>query len=117
MEGKDDKGRFLPGHKFAKGRPKGARNKLDSAFVKALYKDFKEHGAEVIAELRANDPKTYVNVIPKILPKQIQASVDHDHSHKHYVISAEPEPLGADEWERMNLPSSGDLNQGRKLHS
>lgn len=61
-------GRFAPG---APGRPKGSRNKLGEAFVKALADDFEEYGIATIATVRQDDPATYLKVIAGLLPKEI----------------------------------------------
>ena len=53
------------------GRPKGARNKLAEAFVKALHKDFEEHGEQAIERARDEKPDQYLKVIASLLPKEI----------------------------------------------
>jgi hypothetical protein len=58
------------------GRPKGSRNKLGEAFLEALYSDFQQHGAAVIARVRAEKPDQYLKVIASILPKDINLNVD-----------------------------------------
>ena len=54
------------------GRPKGSRNKLGESFVSALQADFQEHGAQVIATVRAERPADYLKVVASLLPKQIE---------------------------------------------
>jgi hypothetical protein len=50
---RDEKtGRFLVGNNGAAGRPKGARNKLAEAFIDDIYQDWKQHGIQVIREVR-----------------------------------------------------------------
>lgn len=58
------------------GRTKGSRHKLDECFVTALYKDFKEGGTDAIVKCRTDRPDVYLNVIAKILPKQIDVKGD-----------------------------------------
>ena len=53
------------------GRPKGSRNKLGELFVQALQSDFQEHGVDVIAKVREEDPSTYLKVIAQIVPKEL----------------------------------------------
>ena len=68
---------FGPGNNAnPNGRPKGARNKLADAFVSALYADFKEGGIEAIKACRTEKPDVYLNVIAKVLPKQIDVTAD-----------------------------------------
>jgi len=54
------------------GRPKGSRNKLGEAFLKALHEDFTKHGAEAIVAVRETKPDAYMKVIASILPKEIE---------------------------------------------
>lgn len=58
------------------GRPKGARHKLDDLFVRALYDDFKLGGKEAIVKCREEKPDVYLNVIAKIVPKQVDVTAD-----------------------------------------
>lgn len=54
------------------GRPKGSRNKLEELFVSALCEDFKDNGADAIRRCRADKPDVYLNVIAKVVPKQVE---------------------------------------------
>ena len=64
---------FKPGHSGnLKGRPKGARSKLDTLFVECLYRDFKDHGSDAIRRCRDEKPDVYLNVIAKVVPKQVE---------------------------------------------
>ena len=54
------------------GRPKGARTKLDNLFVECLYRDFKDHGAAAVSRCREEKPDVYLNVIAKVVPKQVE---------------------------------------------
>lgn len=68
------KGRFTGGRQFQPGnpgRPKGTRVKLGETFFQALCEDFQEHGVAAIVRVREEDPSTYVNVIAKLMPKEI----------------------------------------------
>jgi len=69
---KDEKGRFLPGNSGFGGRPKGSRNKLGEAFLKALADDFEKNGADAIEQTRITKPEVYVKVVASLLPKQIE---------------------------------------------
>ena len=71
---RDEKGLYLPGCAPGPGRPKGSRSKLSEAFLKAFADDFGEHGVDVIEQLRAEQPHTYVNAIGKLMPKLMELS-------------------------------------------
>lgn len=58
------------------GRPKGSRHKLDGLFIDALYKDFKEGGADAIVRCRKEKPDVYLKVIAHVLPKDINVKAD-----------------------------------------
>lgn len=58
------------------GRPKGARHKLTTDFVEALYEDFKTHGREAISEVRADDPGKYLDIVAKLVPKDVDVNVN-----------------------------------------
>ena len=58
------------------GRPKGARNKLGEAFVKALQEDFDENGVAAIQTVRAEKPDQYLKVIASLLPKEHRVSFE-----------------------------------------
>lgn len=57
-----------------KGRPKGARHKLSSAFLQTLSDDFEVNGVEVITRLRTEQPAQYVQTIGKLMPKLMELS-------------------------------------------
>lgn len=54
------------------GRPKGARNKLSDAFLRALADDFDANGKEVIETVRAERPYDYLKVCASVLPKRME---------------------------------------------
>jgi len=54
-----------------KGRPKGSRNALGEAFVKAMHDDFKKNGQDAIHTVRTERPHDYLKVIATIIPKEI----------------------------------------------
>lgn len=57
------------------GRPKGSRNKLEEAFVASLCEAFEEGGAQAIKTVMTKDPVAFLNVIAKVLPKQVETSI------------------------------------------
>lgn len=67
--------KFKPGNPGGPGRPAGSRNKLAEDFLAALHADFQEHGAETIAQVRAEKPDQYLKVIASILPKELNVRV------------------------------------------
>ena len=58
------------------GRPKGSRNKLGEAFVSDLYRDWQEHGLQVLEDARKAKPADYLKVVASILPKDIKVSLE-----------------------------------------
>jgi hypothetical protein len=65
---------FKPGNPGGPGRPKGSRDKLSFAFIKALSDDFEANGVEVVAKIREDKPEVYMNVIGKLMPKLMELS-------------------------------------------
>lgn len=65
---------YKPGGPGGPGRPKGSRNKLSEAFLKALADDFEDNGVSTIAKLRKSSPAQYCNVIAKLMPKLMELS-------------------------------------------
>jgi hypothetical protein len=57
-----------------KGRPRGSRGKLASAFVDDLYRAWLDHGAEVIERVRVEDPATFLKTVAQILPKEFEVT-------------------------------------------
>jgi len=81
-EATGEKQRKLPEHLFKpgqsgnpQGRPKGARNKLTEDFVKALADDFGQHGRAAITTVREEDPGKYLDIVAKLVPKDIDVNV------------------------------------------
>lgn len=64
--------RFQPGQS---GNPLGSRAKcrfkLSEAFVRELWRDFEEHGAKAIAEVREKRPQDYLKIVASLVPKQL----------------------------------------------
>jgi len=59
------------------GRPKGARNRLGTAFLEALEADFSEHGVEAIEKVRETKPEVYIKIVADLLPNEANLDVDH----------------------------------------
>jgi len=63
--------RFAPG---SNGRPKGSRDRLSAAFLKAMSDDFDTNGVAVVERVRTEDPATYLRVVASLLPKEVEIS-------------------------------------------
>jgi hypothetical protein len=65
---------WLVQYRFQQGNPgrkKGARNRLAEEFISDLEDDWKEHGIQVIQEVRETRPQDYLKVIAMLMPKDI----------------------------------------------
>ena len=49
---------------------------FDTAFVDALSKDFAQYGAAALAQLRADDPVSYMKLCATVLPKAVAGAID-----------------------------------------
>lgn len=58
------------------GKPKGARHALTNDFVKALADDFSKHGRAAITTVREEDPGKYLDIVAKLVPKDIDVNVN-----------------------------------------
>ena len=65
---------FKPGHPGGPGRPKGSRNKLSEAFIKALSDDFEKEGMATVEKVRIEKPEAYLNTIGRLMPKLMELS-------------------------------------------
>ena len=63
-------GTFLPG--ASPGRPRGARNRLQSGFLHALAEDFEKHGADAIKICRIEEPARYVQIVASLMPRELE---------------------------------------------
>jgi hypothetical protein len=53
------------------GKPQGSRNKLNEDFLRDLHADWKEHGKQVLADTREQNPAAYLKVAASLLPKEM----------------------------------------------
>jgi len=58
------------------GRPRGSRSKLSEGFLEALNADFEQHGAGVIAKVRAEKPDIYLKVVANLTPARLEAMLE-----------------------------------------
>ena len=82
------------------GRPLGARHKISEVFLKDLLDDYAEHGAAAIVKLRENHPGRYIELIAKLLPKQVNVDARYTLLDLLAGIDADDEP-SEDEVESM----------------
>jgi hypothetical protein len=54
------------------GKPKGARNKVTTAFLETLADDFQRGGAKAIERTREEDPAAYVRALVSLCQKDIK---------------------------------------------
>ena len=74
---RDSRGRWLKGVPVpGAGRPVGTRSKFSEAFVTDFMADWKEHGPAVLAQVRMNDPSTYIRVAAVLVPKEMRLEVE-----------------------------------------
>ena len=63
---------FQPGQSGnPNGRRPGCRNKFNEAFITDFYKDWAQHGAEVIEAVRTLHPQIYLRVAASIVPRDV----------------------------------------------
>jgi hypothetical protein len=58
------------------GKPLGSRHKLSEKFILALHDDFVQHGATVIERVRAEQPAAYLQVIGRLVPRELHLKND-----------------------------------------
>lgn len=76
----ENKGRFVPGKSGNPGgKPVGARNTLNTAFLKDLTKVWKERGLGCLERLANEDPAALVRACVALVPKEIAAEIKHRH--------------------------------------
>jgi len=68
---RDSHGRFQTGNKGGPGRPLGSRNKLSEDFIAAIYDDWTNHGAGVLARVRKTNPTGYLRIIAALCPVRL----------------------------------------------
>jgi hypothetical protein len=64
-----ENGTFTPGH--SPGRPRGAKNRLQTTFLHALASDFEQHGMDAIRIYRIEEPSRYVAIVASLMPKDL----------------------------------------------
>jgi hypothetical protein len=94
--------KFEKGHAGGPGRPKGARNKLQEAFWKDFAATWEAHGQSALEKVAQDDPSTFVRVAASVMPKEIEATVEHR------SVMRMPEPAATtEEWmEKYGRPTA-----------
>lgn len=53
---------------------------LAHAVTGAFLKDFRKHGLETVERVRETDPARYLEIVTKLVPKQVDLSIEHSFS-------------------------------------
>lgn len=53
------------------GRPKGVKNRLTETLLATIEADFAEHGPDVLAKLREDDPAAYLRIVASLVPRDL----------------------------------------------
>jgi len=71
------------------GRPKGSRQALAESFILSLQDAWKEKKTEIIQEVIATNPVKFMEMISKLVPRQVHAEVviDGEITHNHVHVS------------------------------
>jgi len=65
--------RFKPGHiQRGGGRRKGSRDRIATALLEEIAKDFEAHGADAVKIARVERPVEYLRVVASLLPKEFE---------------------------------------------
>jgi hypothetical protein len=72
LEARNKTSLFEKGRAKTGGRRKGARDRIGTAFLEELAKDFEEHGAGVIKIARIEKPVEYLKLVASTLPKEFE---------------------------------------------
>jgi hypothetical protein len=76
---KSNPGKLMPGWQPGQsgnpaGRAIGARSKLTEKFLTALHDSFEKYGAEVIDQVRAEQPAVYLKIIAAVIPRELRVA-------------------------------------------
>lgn len=63
---------FKPGQPKVGGRRKGSRDRIATALLEAIAKDFEEFGNEAVIIARKERPVEYLRVVASLLPKEFE---------------------------------------------
>lgn len=68
------------------GRPKGSRNRLSEDYVDDLYEDWKDYGKSTIARVREKNPEIYLQVVSRLVPKDVKIEVPQLERIAHVIV-------------------------------
>lgn len=54
------------------GKPVGAKNRLQSDFLREMADDFAAYGREAIVSMRTEKPAEYIRAIASLMPKELE---------------------------------------------
>src|SRR5215831_3580340 len=63
---------FKPGRPKTGGRRKGARDRIATALLEEIAKDFEQYGAEAVKICRVEKPVEYLKVVASLLPREFE---------------------------------------------
>src|SRR5262245_53539828 len=63
---------FQPGQPKTGGRRKGSRDRISTALLEAIARDFEEHGEEAVKIARVERPVEYLRIVAGLLPKEFE---------------------------------------------
>ena len=77
MTARGENGQFLPGVSGnPNGRPRGTPNATTASVKQALLNAFHEAGGEkFLVDLAKSDPKTFVMLLAKLVPRELEARI------------------------------------------
>jgi hypothetical protein len=63
---------FKAGQPTRGGRRKGSRDRISTALLEAIAKDFEAHGDEAVKIARVERPVEYLRIVASLLPKEFE---------------------------------------------
>jgi hypothetical protein len=66
--------RFKPGHLARGGRRKGSRDRISTALLESIAKDFELHGDEAVKLTRMERPAEYLKIVASPLPRELEVT-------------------------------------------
>jgi hypothetical protein len=64
--------RFKPGHLSRGGRRKGSRDRIATALLEEIARDFEAHGADAVKICRLEKPTEYLRICASLLPREFE---------------------------------------------
>jgi hypothetical protein len=66
--------KFKPGHLSRGGRRKGSRDRISTALLEAIAKDFEQFGEEAVKICRCEKPNEYLKIVASLLPRELEVT-------------------------------------------